>query len=144
RSDNCSVRRFWRNSQAATPMATTATTTSTRTSGFMCSLRTGTGSRPSRPAPRLPGCRCTSPTRAGPVRAPGVCCRPRPRHRRPPRRGTVRLRVGIAPDSWGVWFPSDPLQTPWQRYLDEVAQAGYEYTELGPYGYLPTDPATLR
>jgi inosose dehydratase len=33
---------------------------------------------------------------------------------------------------------------PWQRYLDEVAQAGYGGTELGPYGYLPTDPAQLR
>src|SRR5437762_7978010 len=82
--------------------------------------------------------------RAGRPEAPGVCCRPRPRDRRPARRGTVKLRVGVAPDSWGIWFASDPLQTPWQRYLDEVAEAGYEYTELGPYGYLPTDPATLR
>ncbi len=56
----------------------------------------------------------------------------------------MKLRVGIAPDSWGVWFPNDPLQTPWQRYLDEVVEAGYEWTELGPYGYLPTDAATLR
>jgi inosose dehydratase len=56
---------------------------------------------------------------------------------------TMKLVVGTAPDSWGVWFPNDPLQTPWQRYLDEVARAGYQWTELGPYGYLPTDPATL-
>ena len=48
------------------------------------------------------------------------------------------------PDSWGVWFPSDPKQTPWNRFLDEIAEAGYEWTELGPYGYMPTDPATLR
>lgn len=54
------------------------------------------------------------------------------------------IRVGTAPDSWGVWFASDPKQTPWNRYLDEVAEAGYEWTELGPYGYLPADPATLR
>jgi inosose dehydratase len=27
--------------------------------------------------------------------------------------------------------------------LDEVAQAGYSWIELGPYGYLPTDPARL-
>ncbi|HLH28372.1 MAG TPA: TIM barrel protein, partial [Acidimicrobiales bacterium] len=45
---------------------------------------------------------------------------------------------------WGVWFPSDPRQIPWQRYLDEVAEAGYEWTELGPYGYLPTDATALR
>jgi inosose dehydratase len=54
------------------------------------------------------------------------------------------LLVGTAPDSWGVWFPDDPLQTPWQRFLDEVVAAGYHYVELGPYGYLPTDPVRLR
>ncbi|MEW2635568.1 sugar phosphate isomerase/epimerase [Streptomyces sp. NPDC048389] len=54
-----------------------------------------------------------------------------------------RIRVGSAPDSWGVWFPDDPHQVPWQRFLDEVAHAGYEWIELGPYGYLPTDPARL-
>src|SRR3954470_6121831 len=56
----------------------------------------------------------------------------------------MAVRLGTAPDSWGVWFPDDPKQTPWQRYLDEVVEAGYSWTELGPYGYQPTDPATLR
>jgi len=51
--------------------------------------------------------------------------------------------LGSAPDSWGVWFPDDPQQTPWQRFLDEVESAGYTRIELGPYGYLPTDPARL-
>ena len=37
---------------------------------------------------------------------------------------TMNIRIGSAPDSWGVWFPSDPKQTPWERYLDEVAAAG--------------------
>jgi inosose dehydratase len=37
-----------------------------------------------------------------------------------------------------------PLQTPWQRYLDEVQQAGYRYSELGPFGYLPTDAGIVR
>ncbi|MYT22964.1 TIM barrel protein [Streptomyces sp. SID7760] len=55
----------------------------------------------------------------------------------------TRIRIGSAPDSWGVWFPDDPLQTPWERFLDEVADSGYEWIELGPYGYLPTDPARL-
>ncbi|MFE0629524.1 sugar phosphate isomerase/epimerase family protein [Streptomyces sp. NPDC058864] len=54
-----------------------------------------------------------------------------------------RIRIGSAPDSWGVWFPDDPQQVPWQRFLDEVSQSGYEWIELGPYGYLPTDPARL-
>ncbi|MFF6995150.1 sugar phosphate isomerase/epimerase family protein [Streptomyces sp. NPDC008313] len=55
-----------------------------------------------------------------------------------------RIRIGSAPDSWGVWFPDDSRQVPWQRFLDEVAESGYEWIELGPYGYLPSDPAVLR
>lgn len=58
--------------------------------------------------------------------------------------GESRLRLGTAPDSWGVWFPDDPRQLPWQRFLDEAAGSGYEWIELGPYGYLPTDPGRLR
>ena len=56
----------------------------------------------------------------------------------------MEVRVGSSPDSWGVIFPSDPKQTPWQRFLDEVAQAEYDWIELGPYGYLPTDLTTLQ
>ena len=56
---------------------------------------------------------------------------------------TSRIRVGSAPDSWGVWFPDDPQQVPWERFLDEVSACGYEWIELGPHGYLPTDPARL-
>jgi len=55
-----------------------------------------------------------------------------------------KMTLGTAPDSWGVWHADDPVQTPWQRYLDEAVRAGYAWTELGPYGYLPTDPARLR
>jgi inosose dehydratase len=54
-----------------------------------------------------------------------------------------RLTLGSCPDSWGVWFADDPLQTPWQRFLDELTEVGYRRLELGPYGYLPTDPARL-
>ncbi|WP_129660040.1 sugar phosphate isomerase/epimerase family protein [Rothia uropygialis] len=53
------------------------------------------------------------------------------------------LIIGTAPDSWGVWFAEDEQQTPWQRFLDEVAEAGYKWIELGPYGYLPANPETL-
>jgi inosose dehydratase len=55
-----------------------------------------------------------------------------------------RFRVGSAPDSWGVWFPRDPRRTPWTRFLDEIARAGYEWLELGPHGYLPSDAGRLR
>ena len=53
------------------------------------------------------------------------------------------LQLGSCPDSWGVWFADDPRQTPWTRFLDEMVAAGYRWLELGPYGYLPTDPAVL-
>jgi len=42
------------------------------------------------------------------------------------------ILVGSAPDSWGVWFPDDPGQTPYTRFLDEVAGSGYQWIELGP------------
>jgi len=42
-----------------------------------------------------------------------------------------------------VWFASDPHQTPWTRYLDEAAETGVAWTELGPYGYMPTDADEL-
>jgi inosose dehydratase len=54
-----------------------------------------------------------------------------------------KLILGSAPDSWGVWFPEDEHQLPWQRFLDELVEAGYDWLELGPYGYLPTDPEQL-
>ncbi len=54
-----------------------------------------------------------------------------------------RLTIGTAPDSWGVWFPSDPAQLPASTFLREVAEAGYAAIELGPYGYLPADPGEL-
>ncbi|MGC2172900.1 MAG: TIM barrel protein, partial [Candidatus Sulfotelmatobacter sp.] len=56
----------------------------------------------------------------------------------------MNLKIGTAPDSWGVWFPDDPKQIPWERFLDEVVEAGYEWIELGPYGYLPTDIKKLQ
>ena len=30
-----------------------------------------------------------------------------------------KLKLGTAPDSWGVWFPSDPYQVTWEVYLDD-------------------------
>lgn len=56
----------------------------------------------------------------------------------------MNIKIGGATDSWGVWFADDDKQIPWERFLDEIQEAGYEWTELGPYGYLPTDLSTLR
>lgn len=53
------------------------------------------------------------------------------------------IRIGNAPCSWGVEFPDDPRNPPWQRVLDECRDAGYKGIELGPIGYMPEDPAEL-
>ena len=57
---------------------------------------------------------------------------------------TSKITIGTAPDSWGVWFPSDPEQLPASQFLREVTEAGYGWIELGPYGYLPKDPGELQ
>src|SRR4051794_16147519 len=56
----------------------------------------------------------------------------------------MKTHLASAPDSWGVWFADDRRQPPWQQYLDEVSQAGYRFTELGPYGYLQADHDILN
>ena len=56
----------------------------------------------------------------------------------------MTIKLGNAPTSWGIEKPSDPGYPSWDRVLDEVAGAGYAGVELGPLGYFPTDPATLR
>ncbi|MFJ3623426.1 TIM barrel protein [Streptomyces iakyrus] len=61
-----------------------------------------------------------------------------------PRTTVGNLCLGSAPDSWGVWFPEDEQQVPYTRFLDELVRAGYAWLELGPYGYLPTDPQRLK
>src|ERR1700761_4414616 len=56
-----------------------------------------------------------------------------------------RFQFASAPDSWGVLdYPGPSWQQSYQTMLDEMEQAGYTGTELGPYGFFPTDPATLR
>src|SRR5207302_2092028 len=54
------------------------------------------------------------------------------------------LRIGGAPISWGVCeIPGWGSWPPYERVLDEVAAAGFEGTELGPWGFLPADPGRL-
>src|SRR3954453_20172362 len=56
----------------------------------------------------------------------------------------TQLRLGTAPDSWGGWFGGDPQPVPWAVSLDETSPVGYVYTELGPQGFMPQDPAQLK
>ncbi|MBK5291218.1 MAG: TIM barrel protein [Acidobacteriia bacterium] len=57
----------------------------------------------------------------------------------------MNIIAANAPVSWGVMEVdgfSQPI--PPGIFLDELSSAGYTGTELGPYGYLPTDAALLR
>lgn len=55
------------------------------------------------------------------------------------------LLVGNAPCSWGTLEHQDTSkQVPFDRMLDELVETGYTGTELGDWGYMPTDPAALK
>jgi inosose dehydratase len=58
----------------------------------------------------------------------------------------VTLRVGNAPCSWGTleFAETQGEQIGYSRMLDELAETGYTGTELGDWGYMPTDPHALR
>ena len=54
------------------------------------------------------------------------------------------IRVANAPCSWGALeFEAAEQPAPAAQVLDEMAAAGYAGTELGDWGFLPTDPAAL-
>lgn len=54
------------------------------------------------------------------------------------------ILVGNAPCSWGlIGGYATTLETPYAQVLDEMAATGYTGTELGDWGYLPTDPQQL-
>jgi inosose dehydratase len=58
---------------------------------------------------------------------------------------TSRFHYACAPDSWGVLdYPGPSWNQSYEKMLDEMVEAGYTGTELGPYGFFPTDPAVLR
>lgn len=56
------------------------------------------------------------------------------------------LQLANAPCSWGT-LEFEGLggeQIEFRRMLDELAEAGYAGTELGGWGYMPTEPAALQ
>lgn len=52
--------------------------------------------------------------------------------------------LATSPDAYGVWVANGEGDIPWNRFLDTAASGGYGAVEMGPPGYLPTDPARLR
>ena len=53
------------------------------------------------------------------------------------------MQVANAPCSWGVIENIEGERYDYARVLDEIAASGYAGTELGDWGFMPTDPAQL-
>jgi inosose dehydratase len=56
------------------------------------------------------------------------------------------LKIGNAPCSWGVIERTfeDERSYDYARVIDEMQATGFEGTELGDWGFMPTDPAELE
>jgi inosose dehydratase len=55
------------------------------------------------------------------------------------------IKIANAPCSWGVLeFELDCEAVGFAKILDEIRETGYEGTELGDWGFMPTDPKTLK
>jgi inosose dehydratase len=55
------------------------------------------------------------------------------------------IRVANAPCSWGILeFERTVTPATYQQVIDEISRAGYAGTELGDWGFMPTDASTLR
>jgi inosose dehydratase len=53
------------------------------------------------------------------------------------------FKIANAPCSWGVIENIEGERGQYRRVLDEMQQSGYIGTELGDWGFMPTDPAQL-
>ena len=51
----------------------------------------------------------------------------------------MTFKIANSPCSWGVSYADAKDNPPSKKVFSEIAEAGYEFSELGPYGYLPTD-----
>lgn len=57
----------------------------------------------------------------------------------------MAIKIANAPVSWAIYeFSEIEQKYTFGRVLDEIAETGYLGTELGPWGFLPTDPDRLR
>lgn len=54
------------------------------------------------------------------------------------------IRVANAPCSWGVIENVEGERGGYARVIDEMQASGYAGTELGDWGFMPTDPEQLR
>ena len=55
------------------------------------------------------------------------------------------IKIANAPCSWGVLeFELEGKAAGYTQVLNEIVETGYEGTELGDWGFMPTDPVRLR
>ncbi|MEO6960731.1 MAG: TIM barrel protein [Puia sp.] len=55
-----------------------------------------------------------------------------------------KIKIANAPCSWGVLeFDMEGQSMAYPQVLDEIAETGYTGTELGDWGFMPTDPQQL-
>jgi len=55
------------------------------------------------------------------------------------------MKIANAPCSWGILeFGLEGTTDDYQKVLDEMSSTGYEGTELGDWGFMPANPATLQ
>ena len=54
------------------------------------------------------------------------------------------ISVGNAPCSWGIIENVEGERGGYAQVLDEMHETGYSGTELGDWGFMPTDPEALR
>jgi inosose dehydratase len=55
------------------------------------------------------------------------------------------IKVANAPCSWGVLeFELEGQAAGYKQVLDEIVETGYQGTELGDWGFMPTEPAPLQ
>lgn len=57
----------------------------------------------------------------------------------------TKIKVANAPCSWGALeFDLEGQSLGYEQVLNEIAETGYEGTELGDWGFMPTDPQELH
>ena len=54
------------------------------------------------------------------------------------------IQVANAPCSWGIIENTPGERSGYARFLDEMQETGYAGTELGDWGFMPTDPTQLK
>lgn len=56
----------------------------------------------------------------------------------------MSIQLATGPVTWGVDFADTATNPPWQQVIDDIAASGLPAMELGPVGYFPEDPDTIR